>query len=61
MVFEVEVGVDFLDIGRRLDVVAQDIATARKANVTRDCTINTVDGDISDPESLLILLFPLSS
>ena len=58
MVFEVEVGVDFLDIGGRLEVVEQDIATARKANVTSDCTINAVDGKISGPERFLNTLVP---
>ena len=44
---------DFLDIGGRLDVIAQDIAASRKANVTSDCTMNAVDGKISGPERLL--------
>lgn len=58
MVFEVEVGVDFLDIGGRLDVVGQDIATARKANITSDCAINAVDGKISGPERFSNTLVP---
>lgn len=52
MVFEIKVGLDFLDIGGRLDVVERVIATARKANVTSDCAINAVDGKISGPEKI---------
>lgn len=58
MVFEVEVGRDYLDIGRSLDVVEQDLATAGKANVTSDCTINAVDGKISGPEKFVNTLVP---
>lgn len=61
MVFEVEVGVDFLDIGGRLDVVEHDFATARNANVTSDCTINAVDGKISGPKRSFNNEFPLES
>ena len=58
MVTEVEVGVDFLDIRGRLDGVEYDLATARKANVASDCTINAVDGKISGPERFFKTLVP---
>ena len=58
MVFEVEVGGNFLNIGGRFDVVECDFATARKANITSDCTINAVDGKISGPERYLYTLVP---
>ena len=52
MVFEVEVGGDFQDIGGRLDVVEHDFATAGKAKITGDCTIDAVNGKTSRPELL---------
>lgn len=58
MVLEVEVGVDFLDIGGRLDVVGYDFATARKAKVTSDCTVNAVNGKISGARKILIPAVP---
>ena len=58
MVFEVKVRGKFLNVEGRLDVVAQDIATTRKANITSDCTINAVDGKISGPERFFVTLVP---
>ena len=58
MVFEVKIGGDFQDIRGRLDIVEQDFAAARKANVTSDCAVNAVDGKISDSERFLNTLVP---
>ena len=59
VVLEVEVGVDFLDIGGRLDVGEPVFTTAREADVTSDCTIDAVDGKISGPRRSVSTSIPI--
>lgn len=59
MIFEVEVGRDVQDIGGRFGVVEPGFATARKANVTSDSTVNAANSEISGPATVLNTPVPI--
>ena len=59
VVREVEIGVDFQDIGGRLDVDCFEITASREADITSDSAIDAVDGKIRGPRRLSEVLIPL--